>query len=137
MGTTTLLRRPQTAFSGDVVGTTIPTVYWPEDAFEHTDPVRIPNAATFDTALTGTADPTIGPYDATSADTVQVRTRYLMWVPPSLAPLLLAAPLPPKEAYTTLHNEMTTAGIQADCGPVLKQRHVQKHPNNTMGQSST
>lgn len=93
---------------------------------------RVADPATIDTALAG--DPTInhlGPYANTDADTSIVITRRAMVVPPSYAPLLLAKPLTPIEAWTTVRGAMVANMHENSCAAFIRWLQVAITHDNT------
>lgn len=57
--------------------------------------------------------------DDQTPNAIEVRTRFTMWVPFSLVPLLLPAPLPPKTAFRHVYEYAQSNNMVVECRPLL------------------
>lgn len=98
-------RSTEYIMSGDVIGVQAPqVVYFPEDAFELTENVRVPSYQLLQTSFAGDPDLNfMGPFPDETVGTEVVETRCFMYLPITLAPTALAhAPMTPRKAWELL-----------------------------------
>jgi hypothetical protein len=109
------------AFGTDLMpGNQITTVQLPADAFHLTPEVRAPDVASMTEAWTLHPQAhSLGPFDADAPNTILLRSRYLMIVPPAYVTLMLGTSLTPREAWLRLGTAICTDNRAEACKSVL------------------
>jgi hypothetical protein len=109
------------AFGTDLMpGNQITSVQFPTDAFHLTAEVRAPDVASMTDAWTANPQAQfLGPFDADAPNTILLRIRHLMIVPPSYVPLMLGTTLTPREAWLRLGTAICTDNRAESCKPAL------------------
>jgi hypothetical protein len=113
------------AFTTDISSGIITTMGWPASAFNRTAAIQVPTIANMDGALTATAGADCAdPFIDGDPDVEEIRTHFLMLVPPIYAHVMLGRSIPLRDLWNKLGTMIINDGHQAACAPLLNWLRV-------------